>query len=194
MNRDEIFKDNELEDFFNRLNKTHSLLGKEFKSQFKRTLPFTEEVFDRWDKAKKLDFGCNSSIYDSSFVFGSPKVGSDVWIGPFTIIDGSGKLTIGDNVTISSGVHIYTHDNIKQTLMGKKFSIEKGEVSIGGYTYIGPNCVISKDVHIGSRCIVATNSFIKDSFGNNSIIAGNPAKKIGEILIQNDELTFKYFD
>jgi acetyltransferase-like isoleucine patch superfamily enzyme len=192
MNRKEIFKEHELEVFFNKLNDTHTLLGSEFKEKFNRSLPFNEEVFDRWDKAEKLNFGSNSSIYDSSFVFGSPKVGADVWIGPFTIIDGSGELSIGDNVTVSSGVHIYTHDNIKQTIMGKEFPIEKGHVTIGGNTYIGPNSVIAKDVHIGKRCIIATNSFVKNSFEDNSIIAGNPARKIGEVVIVDGELSFKY--
>ena len=37
--------------------------------------------------------------------------GKDIWIGYFCHIDGSGGLEIGDNVTFSSGVHVYTHDS-----------------------------------------------------------------------------------
>jgi len=193
MLRNKIFKDSELRLFFDELNEVHKILRAEFKKQFNRTLPFSEEVFDRWEKAKHLNFGKGSSIYDSSFVFGSLIVGEDVWIGPYTIIDGSGDLVIGNNVTISSGVHIYTHDNIKQTLIGKHINIEKGRVLIGDNTYIGPNVIITKNVEIGNRCVIATNSFVKDSFDNNSIIAGSPAKKIGEVVINGDDLTFNYF-
>jgi len=38
------------------------------------------------------------------------KLGTDVWVGYFCLIDASGGLEIGNNVSISSGVHIYTHD------------------------------------------------------------------------------------
>ena len=38
-------------------------------------------------------------------------LGNDVWVGYFCLIDGSGGLTIGNNVTISSGVHVLTHDS-----------------------------------------------------------------------------------
>lgn len=141
MDRKKIFKNHRLEGLFNDLNEIHQTLNDEFKNQFNRSLPFNEELYDRWEKAKNLECGEDSSVYDSSFVFGSPKIGKDVWIGPFTIIDGSGSLTIGNNVTISSGTHIYTHDNIKQTLIGKSIPIEKGEVSIGNFTYIGKSVV-----------------------------------------------------
>ena len=194
MKRKKIFKNHRLETLFTELNEIHQLLNKEFQNQFNRSLPFSEELLDRWEKAKQLNFGENSSIYDSSFVFGKPQIGKEVWIGPFTIVDGSGNLTIGDNVTISSGVQIYTHDNIKQTLLGKSHPIEHQSVSIGDNSYISPNVVISKGVNIGHHCIIATNSFVKNSFPNNSIIAGNPAKKIGEVIIKKNDIQFNYYN
>ena len=175
------------------MNGIHSILSQEFKSQFERSIPFNEELFDRWERAEHLSFGKNSSIYDSSFVFGSPKVGKDVWIGPFTIIDGSGKLIIGDSVTISAGTHIYSHNNLKQTVLGNSYPIERGEVIIGNNTYIAPNVIISMDTEIGDHCIVAANSFVNKSFPSNSIIAGNPAKKIGEVNLINGDLELKYY-
>tara|TARA_B110000483_G_C18178558_1_gene535986 strand:- start:598 stop:1182 length:585 start_codon:yes stop_codon:yes gene_type:complete len=193
MNHSEIFKSHPLKSLYDDLVDLNSTLDKEFNSQFDRSIPFFEELANRWERAKKLGFGENSSIYDSAFVFGNPKVGNDVWIGPYTIIDSTGGLIIGNNVTISAGVHIYTHDNLKQTLLGKKFSIEHGEVFIGNNTYIAPNVVISKNNSIGSHCIIATNSFVNNSFPNNSVIAGNPAKKIGEIIINEDDYELIYF-
>lgn len=195
MDRKKVIKEKEQLAFFNNLNKIHSNLGEEFGSQFNRSLPFNDEVFDRWDRGKLLNFGKGSSIYDSSYVFGAPRVGRDVWIGPFTVIDGSGGLKIGDNVTVSAGVHIYTHDNLKQTLLGKKdIETDKAEVKIGNCTYVGPNVVISKGVTLGEHCVVGVNSFVNKSFEDFSIIAGTPAKCIGKVQIENDSITYNYFD
>src|SRR5204863_7859634 len=133
-----ILKNHPQENEFNNLHALHDFLFSEFKKQFNRSLPFADEVFDRWERAKKLGWGEGSSVYDSSCIFGDVSVGKRCWIGPFTIIDGSGGLTIGDSCTISAGVHIYSHDNLKQTLSGGKFSIEHAPVSIGNCSYIGP--------------------------------------------------------
>jgi acetyltransferase-like isoleucine patch superfamily enzyme len=188
MNRKEIIKGGSSESVFSELNKIHDLLGKEFKKQFNRSLPFNDEIFSRWERAKKLGFGEGASLYDSSYVFGDVKVGKDTWIGQFTIIDGSGGLIIGEGCTISAGVHIYTHDNIKQTLLGKDNPIERESVSIGDRTYIGPQSIVSKGVSIGSCCILGANSFLNSNMKDNTVYAGNPAKKIANVIIEDGEL------
>jgi len=188
MNRKQLFEQNDNKILFEQLNDLHSTFSDAFRTQFDRSLPFADELFDRWERAKQLNCGERSSVYDSSYVFGSPIIGEDVWIGPFTIIDGSGGLSIGKNVTIAVGVHIYTHDNIKQTLIGKHIPLDKGVVYIGDYSYIGPNAIITKNVTIGKHSIVAANSLVNKSFDDYSIIAGTPAKKIGYVKIEGDNL------
>jgi acetyltransferase-like isoleucine patch superfamily enzyme len=194
MDRKKIIKDQQQEHSFNGLNSLHELLFTEFKKQFNRSLPFTDEVFDRWERAKKLGWGEGSSLYDSSYVFGDVIVGKNCWIGPFTIIDGSGGLTIGNQCTISSGVHIYSHDNVKQTLSGGKLPIEHTPVTIGNNTYIGPQSIIVKGIKIGNHCLVASNSFVNSSIDDNSIVAGNPAKVIGKVIVKEDDIQFHYFN
>ena len=74
-------------------------------------------VSDRWEKARFLGFGENSSIYDSSLVFGDVQVGKNVWVGPYTVLDGSGgRLSIGDDCHICAGSQIYTHDTVDRVL------------------------------------------------------------------------------
>src|SRR4030095_3957719 len=102
MDRKKALKNKESNKIFESLNELHRDLSSAFSQQFNRSLPFSEEIFDRWERAKKLGFGEGSSIYDSSYVFGEVKVGKNTWVGPFTIIDGSGKLEIGDHCTISA--------------------------------------------------------------------------------------------
>ena len=65
-------------------------LNDNLKRKYDRDLPFQELISDRWDRARKLGFGDGSSIYNSSYVFGKVAVGKNTWIGPNTILDGSG--------------------------------------------------------------------------------------------------------
>jgi len=148
------------------------------KNKFNRVLPISELIQDRWEKARFAGFGKGTSIYDSSYVFGNVKVGENTWIGPFTILDGSGSLKIGSNCSISAGVQIYTHDTVKWAISGGIEPYEYGEVIIDDNCYIGPNTIIAKGVHLKKGTIVGANSFVNKSFPENAKIAGNPAKSL----------------
>ena len=192
MDRHNILNDPQDAAFYEALTTMHQKLDAAFKAQFNRSLPFADEVLDRWERAKKLGFGEGSSIYDSSYIFGEVKVGKQTWIGPFTIIDGSGGLTIGDNCTVSAGVHIYTHDNIAQTLTGHQAGIERAPVRIGNCTYIGPNAILKKGISIGECCIIGAGCFVNDSIPANSVVAGLPGKIIGTTKVEDGKLVIEY--
>ncbi len=147
----------------------------ELKNNFNRVLPVGEMLFDRWEKAKYLGFGEGASIYDSAVVIGVVKVGKNTWVGPNTVLDGSGKLAIGNNCSISAGVQIYSHDTVKWAISGGKMPYEYAETVIEDNCYIGPNTVIAKGVKIEKGAVVGANSFVKSNFPPDSKIAGNPA-------------------
>lgn len=128
--------------------------------EFTRTLPFADYIVDRWEKARILGWGEGTSIYDSSLVLGRPKVGDHTWIGPNTVIDGSGGLEIGSYCSISAGAQIYTHDSVKWSTSGGVHPIERAPVKIGNNCYIGPNVVIAKGVTIGDGCTIGANSVV----------------------------------
>lgn len=148
------------------------------KQRYNRVLPTNELFTDRWEKAKYLGFGEGTSIYDSSLVFGDVKVGEKTWVGPFTLLDGSGKLRIGNNCSISAAVQIYTHDTVQWAVSGGIAPYEYDPTIIEDNCYIGPNTIIAKGVTLGKGTIVGANSFVNKSFPPHSKIAGNPAKSI----------------
>jgi acetyltransferase-like isoleucine patch superfamily enzyme len=167
-------------------------LSGEIKRAYQRALPVSELYVDRWERAEQLGFGSGTSIYDSSYVLGTVNVGEKCWIGMFTILDGSGGLTIGSCCTISAGVQIYTHDNLRATLSPDHYQIEREEVHIGDNCYIGPKAIVSKGVTIGHHSVIAANSLVKDSFPPFSVIAGMPAKRIGTVQLAGDLVSFNY--
>lgn len=115
------------------------------------------------------------------------KIGKNFWLGYFCLIDGSGGLEIGDNVSISSGVHIYTHDSSKFRLYNLEKDtvngshIERAPVKIGNNVQIGANSIILKGVTIGNNVIIGALSLVTKDIPSNCIAVGNPCKVIKEI-------------
>jgi acetyltransferase-like isoleucine patch superfamily enzyme len=154
-------------------------LQEQVDARWDRTLPFGDYFVDRWEKAKRLGFGEGTSIYDSSLVLGDVKVGSGSWIGPFTVLDGSGGLSIGDHCSISAGVHIYTHDTVKRALSGGKREIERKPTSVGSRCYLGPHTVVAMGVTIGDGSVIGANSLVLTDIPAGSRAYGNPCKVVG---------------
>lgn len=148
-------------------------------ARFNRTLPFGDYIVDRWEKAKELGFGEGTSIYDSSVILGDVKVGSDTWIGPFTLLDGSGGLEIGSHCSISAGVQIYSHDTVRRSLSGGVDEIERASTRIGSNCYLGPNVVVAKGVTIGDGAVVGANSLVLKDIPPGSKAFGTPCRIIG---------------
>ena len=158
------------------LKKLYEAFREEMQKEWHRDLPFEELIFSRWERANHLGFGKGSSIYHSSYVYGDVVVGKNTWIGPFTILDGIGGLTIGSNCAISAGVQIYTHDTAEFISSGEKKNCKYSPVTIGDHCYIGPNTVVSKGLTIGKSCIIGACSFVNKDLPDYTTVFGVPAK------------------
>lgn len=160
---------------------------REVDASFRRTLPLADYVVDRWDKARELGFGEGSSIYDSSLVFGDVTVGEDVWIGPFTVIDGSGGLSIGDGCNISAGVHLYTHSSVARCVSGGAFEeIEHRPTVIGNRVFIGANSVVNMGVSIGDESVVGAGAVVTADVPARTVVAGVPARPVAVVRLGAD--------
>lgn len=173
----------ELDRLLRDLQELHRNLREEVKGKWQRALPFEDELFDRWERARFLGFGEGTSIYQQSYVYGDVKLGSHTWIGPLTVLDGTGDLTIGDFCSISAGVHIYTHDTIRWALSGGKARYEYAPVRIGNCCHIGASSVIVKGVTIGDHCVVGALSFVNREIPPYSVAVGAPALIIGRVEV-----------
>lgn len=161
-------------------------LRDETRQRWKRDLPFGELLFDRWERAKSLGFGEGTSIYHESYVYGDVKVGENTWIGPYTLLDGTGGLEIGDYCSISTGVQIYSHDTVKWAVSGGNAEYEQAPVKIGNCCYIGSQAVVAKGVTIEDHCVVGACSFVNRPLPARTVAVGIPCRPIGRVEIDDD--------
>jgi acetyltransferase-like isoleucine patch superfamily enzyme len=165
---------------------TFKHLRDEMRARFHRDLPLEELLFDRWERAESLGFGPKTSIHHNSYVYGDVKVGDNTWIGPFTLLDGSGGLSIGSNCSISAGVQIYTHDTVKWAVSGGKAAYERAPVVIGDACHIGAQVVIAKGVTIGAHSVIGSCAFVNRDVPPFTVAFGVPCRPRGRVFLEGD--------
>lgn len=88
-------------------------------------------------------------------------------------------LEIGNNVKITAGVTILTHDFSWCVTSGLEGHIlgGVGKVKIGNNVFIRMNTTILKGADIGDNVIIGANSLVTGKCESNSVYAGSPAQK-----------------
>ena len=90
-------------------------------------------------------------------------------------------MQVGNYVKIASGVSILCHDYARSVLCSLKEYGNVGEFKqtvIGNNVFIGMNSIILMGSKIGNNSIVGAGSIVSGTFPDDSIICGNPAKRI----------------
>lgn len=132
-------------------------------------------------------FEWSSAIYRNVDIR-SPKnisIGQNTIINKKCTIDGRGGLTIGDNVDIAQEACIWTeqHDYNSQDYA----SVCK-PVVIEDYVWIASRAIILPGVTIGKGAVIACASIVTKDVPPLTIVAGIPAKTIGQ---RDDVLRYK---
>lgn len=108
--------------------------------------------------------------------------GCRIWEPNHTYIDIQRPhlLHIGDNVKITRGVTILAHDYSRSVFTGAGFDNigEAGKTWIGDNVFIGMNAIILMGSKIEKNSIIGAGSVVSGEFEENSLIVGNPAKRI----------------
>ncbi|MBO5105938.1 MAG: capsule biosynthesis protein CapG [Clostridia bacterium] len=119
--------------------------------------------------AKKMGVCCGNGcrILDNPFkVFGSE---------PFLI-------KLGDNVEITNGTRIITHDGGLWVLRNCDIQFKKADffspVKIGNNVFIGVNTIILPGVTIGNNVVIGAGSVITKDIPSNSVVCGVPARVV----------------
>lgn len=177
----------DIEEFSRLLHEARRTRDEELLETYHRSLPFGDAMFDRWERARRLGFGDDASVYDSALIFGDVHVGSHTWVGPGVMLDGSGApLRIGSWCSLSAGLHVYTHDTVRWSLSGGQAERHQAPVSIGDRCHIGAQSIIRAGVTIGDQVVVGANSFVQRDVPTRCVVAGTPARPIGTVIDTDD--------
>jgi maltose O-acetyltransferase len=131
-----------------------------------------------------LKIGSGSAIHMWADFF-QPKnivIGKDTILGNKIFLDGRAPLIIGDHVDIASEVMIY---NSEHDINDDGFKAREEQVKIEDYVFIGPRVIILPGVNIGKGAVVAAGAVITKDVPSFAIVAGVPAKVIGERKLKN---------
>jgi acetyltransferase-like isoleucine patch superfamily enzyme len=168
-----------MEEFIAQLRAAYRLLQSRKRQAFGRHVPFGDLVSERSEIAASYGFGEGTTCYDSVMILGNVTVGRNTWIGPNVILDGRGGLTIGDYVSLSAGVQIYTHDSVAWSISRGAMPMPHSPTTIGSGAYIGPNTVIQRGVEIGEGAVIGAMSYVDSSVPAGMKAWGVPARIIG---------------
>ena len=124
---------------------------------------------------------------------GEVYIGENVHVAPQCIISGIGGVYISEDCCLSAGVkmysfsHHYRFDDApsdNRCIFGARVSHDR-QFMIEGPIFLGPNvgiavnAVILPGVAVKTESFVSMNSVVHESFEENSLIAGCPAKRVG---------------
>lgn len=125
-------------------------------------------------------------VHDSALLYGRITIGAGSSVFPNVVMRSEAyEIIIGERTNIQDFVMIHIGD-FGPTLVGDDCSIAHRATlhgcEIGDRCLVGINATIMDGVRLGSGSIVAGHAIVTKgkTFSENSVLAGVPAKKIGE--------------
>jgi acetyltransferase-like isoleucine patch superfamily enzyme len=142
-------------------------------------------------------FDSSAEIRPGAYIVGCSQIsiGKNVVIRPGTQLHGETEtldvsIIIEDDVLIGSGVHIYVENhnfsdvNTAIYYQGHSHAMK---VVLKEGCWIGANSIILPGITIGKNSVVGAGSIVTKSVPDYTVVAGNPARKIKEILEKNEQ-------
>jgi acetyltransferase-like isoleucine patch superfamily enzyme len=116
------------------------------------------------------------------------QVDDHVFIGHFCILDASNGLSIGEGCQFAAYSSAFTHSShVAIRLYGREYvhttakkAYFEASIALAPYCFIGVHSTLQPGTRLGKGCLVAAYSRVHGSFEDFSVIAGNPAKRIGD--------------
>lgn len=130
-------------------------------------------------KLLKNKIGSRSSLHRGLEVYciSGITIGEECTINKYVDLDGRGGITIGNRVSISAYSRVLSASHDPNS---KNFDYLIKPVIVGNFVWIGTGALVLPGITLGDGCVVAAGSVVTRSVAAFEIVAGNPARKIGE--------------
>lgn len=129
---------------------------------------------------------------EHAWIAGNPDIGDGTWIGPFTLLDGSGGLRIGTGCDISAGAQIYTHSTARRCVSGRAHdSVDRAPTTLGNNVFVGAGAVILMGVTIGDGVVIGAGAVVTGDVAPYTVVAGVPARCIANVVVAGGEVRFE---
>lgn len=118
------------------------------------------------------------------------ELGDDVFIGHFNFIEASAGVRIGQGTQVTNFVSIVTHSTHRSVRLAAQLSgraasegesaVIRAPISLGERCFIGPHSTIEAGTTLGHGTLVAAHSLVRGTFPDFAVLAGSPAKVVGD--------------
>ena len=108
---------------------------------------------------------------------------SDLALGQ-NLVDDQGHIQIGDRVAIGPRVTILAMEHANASRIRHAVGVRMGGVKIGNDCWIGAGVIILSGVTIGECSVVGAGAVVTKDVEPYTIVAGVPAKKIKDIVLE----------
>ena len=152
------------------------------------TITIADDAFIAPDAALFAEPGRGIAIGHGSFIgarvfaHGPLTIGNDVGINHGCSLDGGrAGIVIGDGCRIASGVAVYAFNHgLAPARAIRDNPVSSKGVRIGRDVWIGSRVCICDGVTIGDHAVVGMGSVVTRDVADWTIVAGNPARPIGD--------------
>jgi acetyltransferase-like isoleucine patch superfamily enzyme len=116
------------------------------------------------------------------FIHGPVEIGENVSINARVTIDGGSKgVTIGSDTRIATGVTLFAFNHgMHPDRLVRVQPVKSVGIQIGRDVWIGANVNVVDGVSIGNHVVVGMGSVVTKDVPDWAIVAGNPARVIGD--------------
>lgn len=116
------------------------------------------------------------------------RLGDHVFVGHFSVLDASHGLTIEEGCQIGFFTGLFTHSShVAIRLYGRDYArqVQKqayftAAVHVGAFSFIGAHAIVLPGSRIGKGSLVAAYSQVDGEFPDFAVLAGQPAKVVGD--------------